>query len=152
MKFENIGLDDQTITSIKRLGITTPTEIQGKSIPLILEGKDVIGESATGSGKTLVFGCGIVEQVESKKGLQSLILTPTRELAEQVKESLKKLSHNKQLKIISVYGGVSISPQISDLKKAEVVVGTPGRLLDHLQRGTINTSKIKLLVLEDYKN
>ncbi len=149
MKFEDIGLNNETVISINKLGITTPTEIQGKSIPLILEGKDVIGESATGSGKTLTFGCGIIERVESKQGLQSLILTPTRELAEQVKESLKKLAANKQLKIISVYGGVSINPQIFDLKKAEVVVGTPGRLLDHLQRGTINTSKINLLVLDE---
>ncbi|MAG20111.1 ATP-dependent RNA helicase [archaeon] len=149
MKFEDIGLDNETVISINKLGITIPTEIQGKSIPLILEGKDVIGESATGSGKTLAFGCGITEHVESKQGLQSLILTPTRELAEQVKESLKKLAANKQLKVISVYGGVSINPQIYDLKKAEVVVGTPGRLLDHLQRGTIDTSKINLLVLDE---
>jgi len=147
--FENLGLANQTVTAIKNLGITTPTEIQIKSIPNIISLKDVIGESATGSGKTLAFGCGIVEQVMPKQGLQALILTPTRELAEQVKTSLKQISYHKNLNIISVYGGVSINPQIHDLSNAEVVVGTPGRLLDHLQRRTIDTSKIKLLVLDE---
>jgi ATP-dependent RNA helicase DeaD len=110
-------------------------------------GKDVVGESATGSGKTIAFGCGIIDQVIPRKGLQALILTPTRELAEQVKDHLKQLSN--QLKIISIYGGVSINPQISDLSRADVVVATPGRLLDHLQRRTINLSKIKVLVLDE---
>jgi len=145
--FENFGLSHQLLTSIRQLGITTPTQIQGLSIPHIMSGKDVIGESATGSGKTIAFGCGIIDQVLPRKGLQALILTPTRELAEQVKDHLKQLSN--QLKIISVYGGVSINPQIQDLSRAEVVVATPGRLLDHLQRRTIDTSKIKLLVLDE---
>ena len=147
--FENFGLDVPTVTTIQRLGITVPTEIQRKSIPHIIAGKDVIGESATGSGKTLAFGCGIIEYVERNKGLQALILTPTRELAEQVKESLKQLSSQKRLNVIPIYGGVSIGPQIRDLSKADVVVGTPGRLLDHVQRRTINTSKIKLLVIDE---
>ncbi len=145
--FEDLGLNASMITSIKRLGFTKPTEIQERSIPDIMQGKDVIGESATGSGKTLAFGAGIVNKVIPGQGLQSLILTPTRELAEQVKEHLKQMSYN--LKIISIYGGVSINPQIEVLHKADVVVGTPGRLLDHLQRNTINTSKIKLLVLDE---
>lgn len=147
--FDNFGLSQEILTTIKKLGFDTPTKIQIKSIPLIIQGKDVIGESATGSGKTLAFGCGIIEHVVPKEGLQALILTPTRELAEQVKEALKELSHEEKLKIIAVYGGVSINPQIHDLSKSEVVVATPGRLLDHLQRGTINTSKIKLLVLDE---
>lgn len=147
--FENFGLDNQTVTAIKKLGITEPTEIQGKSIPAVIEGKDVIGESATGSGKTLAFGCGIIENVEHKKGLQALILTPTRELAEQVKDSLKQLSSQKHLNIMAVYGGVAINPQIQDLARTDVVVGTPGRLLDHLERRTIDTSKIKILVMDE---
>lgn len=147
--FEDLGLDSQTVTAIKNLGITEPTEIQGKSIPYIIEGKDVIGESATGSGKTLAFGCSIMEQVERKMGLQALIMAPTRELAEQVKNSLRQLSYKKHLSIISIYGGVSINPQIDQLTKADVVVGTPGRLLDHIQRRTINLSKIKILVLDE---
>lgn len=147
--FEKFGLSHELLNVIKELGFTEPTQIQGISIPLIMEGVDVIGESATGSGKTLAFGCGIVEHVVPHGGLQALILTPTRELTEQVRSSLSRFSHKKNLSIISVYGGVAIGPQIHNLSKAEVVVATPGRLLDHLQRKTINLSKIKLLVLDE---
>ncbi|MFC1801028.1 DEAD/DEAH box helicase [Nanoarchaeota archaeon] len=147
--FEKFNLSDNLMMAIKRLGFTKPTQVQEKSIPHIVAGKDVVGESATGSGKTLAFGCGVVEHVIPKQGLQALILTPTRELAEQVKEELKKLSSQKHLKVISIYGGVAIDPQIEGLQRAEVAVATPGRLLDHLQRGTIDTSKIKLLVLDE---
>ncbi len=145
--FEDLKLSNELQTAIKRLGFEKPTQIQDKSIPFIVHGKDVVGESATGSGKTLAFGCGIFEHVVPSRGLQALILTPTRELAEQVKNALGKLS--RQLRIISVYGGVSIGPQIDDLVKADVVVATPGRLLDHLQRQTIDVSRIKLLVLDE---
>ena len=121
--FEDFGLDNQIVTTIKELGYTKPTEIQEMSIPQIIEGKDVIGESATGSGKTLAFGLGMVKQVKPGQGLQALILTPTRELTEQVTNSLKQLSRN--LRIISIYGGVSIEPQIHNLQRAEVVIATP---------------------------
>ena len=149
MNFENLGLSNQLLIAIKKLGFNTPTEIQKMSIPDIMAGKDIIGESSTGSGKTLAFGCGIVEQVNPKEGLQALVLTPTRELAEQVKDSLKEISSQKNLRIISVYGGVPINQQIRDIPKSEVVIATPGRLMDHLQRGTINISKIKILVLDE---
>ncbi|MBW3022600.1 DEAD/DEAH box helicase, partial [Candidatus Woesearchaeota archaeon] len=147
--FEQFGLSHELQSTIKKLGYEKPTQIQQLSIPHIIAGKDVIGESATGSGKTLAFGCGIVEKVEPGKGLQALVLTPTRELAEQVRNSLAKLAQHKKLKIISVYGGVSINPQIDDLRRAEVVVATPGRPLDHMERRTINTSKIKIVVLDE---
>lgn len=147
--FEEFGLCSELTAAIERLGFTEPTQIQEASIPHIMDGRDVIGESATGSGKTLAFGCGIVQNAVPGRGLQALILTPTRELAEQVKDSLGQLSCRKPLKIIAVYGGVSINPQIDDLHSAEVVVATPGRLLDHLHRGTIDTSRIKLLVLDE---
>lgn len=147
--FENFGLSHQLQLAIKELGFDRPTQIQERSIPYILEGKDVISESATGSGKTLAFGCGIAEKVTSGEGLQALVLTPTRELAEQVKSSLKKISYHKHLNIIAIYGGVSINPQIHDLSKANVVIATPGRLLDHIQRRTVNLSKIKFLVLDE---
>jgi len=147
--FEQLGLDQALLTTIKRLGFTTPTKIQERSIPLIIDGKDVIGESATGSGKTLAFGCGVIKKVIPNEGLQSLILAPTRELAEQVKNSLRELARGKHYNIIAVYGGVSINTQIQALRKADVVIGTPGRLLDHLQRRTINTKKIKLLVIDE---
>ena len=149
MKFTELRLTKELGDAIARLGFDTPTEIQEKSIPSILKGQDVIGESATGSGKTLAFGCGIIERVIPRKGLQALILTPTRELAEQVKDDIRTFSVNKKLKIITIYGGVGISPQIEDLKRAEVVIATPGRLLDHLQRRTVNLSRVNLLVLDE---
>ncbi len=149
MNFENLGLSNQLLIAIKKLGYNNPTEIQKIAIPEIMAGKDVIGESSTGSGKTLAFGCGIIEHVAPKAGLQALILAPTRELAEQVKDSLRETSNQKKLKIISVYGGVPINQQIKDIPKAEVVIATPGRLMDHLQRGTINISRIKILVLDE---
>ncbi|MBD3304050.1 DEAD/DEAH box helicase [Candidatus Woesearchaeota archaeon] len=147
--FDKFGLSQELATSIKDLGFTDPTQIQGKSIPHIIKGKDVIGESATGSGKTLAFGCGIIENASPGKGLQALILTPTRELTEQVKGVITQLARTKRLNVLSVYGGVAINPQIDRIPKADVVVATPGRLLDHLQRRTIDISKIKMLVLDE---
>ncbi|MBN1645900.1 DEAD/DEAH box helicase [Candidatus Woesearchaeota archaeon] len=146
-KFEQLGISKQLNEAISCLGIIDPTEIQERSIPSILEGKDIVGESATGSGKTLAFGAGIIENVNQGQGIQALVLTPTRELAEQVKESLHSLS--KQLRITAIYGGMAMNPQIVDLTRAEVVVATPGRMLDHLQRGNIDTSKIKIVVLDE---
>ncbi len=149
MKFEELGLSNQLLISIKRLGFDEPTQIQEETIPAVMNGKDVLGESATGSGKTLAFGCAIIEHTIPKKGVQALVVTPTRELAEQVKDMLKKFSYLKPLRIISIYGGVAIEPQMRDLEIAEVVVGTPGRLLDHLERGTIDLSHVKILVLDE---
>ncbi|MBU2634398.1 MAG: DEAD/DEAH box helicase [Nanoarchaeota archaeon] len=149
MKFEDFNLNKELLQSLKELGFQEPTEIQEKSIPPILEGKDVMGESATGSGKTLAFGVGIIKQVIPKQGLQALIVTPTRELAEQVKDSLRIFSKKNNLNIISIYGGVSLDKQVLKLIKAEVVISTPGRTLDHLRRRTINLSKVKLLVLDE---
>ena len=149
MRFEEIGINEQLMPIIKQLGFVGPTLIQEKSIPHILKGKDVIGESATGSGKTLAFSIGVNEQATSSHGLQALVLVPTRELAEQVKSELRRFSSYKRLNIICVYGGVSINPQISDLKRADVVVATPGRLLDHMQRNTIGLSMVRILVLDE---
>jgi|TARA_Y100000310_G_scaffold345315_2_gene463679 ATP-dependent RNA helicase DeaD len=149
MKFNELNISSELLKSIDRLGITKPTEIQEKSIPHILKGNDVIGESATGSGKTLAFGCGILEQVTPNKGVQALVLVPTRELAEQVKESLNNYSTKKSIKVTAVYGGVSINPQMTALKRSEVVVATPGRLFDHMKQRTIDLGKVKILVLDE---
>jgi ATP-dependent RNA helicase DeaD len=148
-KFKQIGLNPSLLRVMKEMNFSEPTEIQEKVIPLALAGNDVIGESATGSGKTLAFGVPIIEKVRVSEGLQALILTPTRELAEQVSKSIKSFSRYNPIKIITVYGGVSIGPQIEGLERAEVVVGTPGRILDHISRRTINLSKIKILVLDE---
>ena len=126
-----------------------PTQIQKKTIPLILSGKDVIAGSATGSGKTLAFAAGILQITEKRKTIQALILTPTRELAEQVGNSFGKFSKYLPYKTVIVYGGVSINPQIEKLKIADIVIGTPGRILDHLSRNTIRLNKVGTLVLDE---
>ncbi|MCZ7401803.1 MAG: DEAD/DEAH box helicase, partial [Candidatus Methanoperedens sp.] len=133
--------------SIKDEKFESPSEIQEKSIPLIVAGKDVIAGSATGSGKTLAFASGILKTCEKGKGIQALILTPTRELAEQVAQAISKFSKYKPLEVIAVYGGVGINPQIRGLQTADIVVGTPGRILDHVERGTISFGRVKTLVL-----
>lgn len=147
--FRKLGISEPILKSIKDEKFENPSEIQEKAIPLILKGKDVIAGSATGSGKTLAFASGILERAEKGQGIQALILTPTRELAEQVAQALKTFSKYRPLKIISIYGGVGINPQIIGLKKSEVVVGTPGRILDHIERKTIKFGNVKTLVLDE---
>ena len=148
-QFRKLGINESILKVIAEEHFTEPSEIQTKSIPLILSGKDVIGGAATGSGKTLAFGSGVIAQCERGKGLQSLILTPTRELSEQVCKALIKFSRYKQLNILPVYGGVGIGPQIQYLPRADIVVGTPGRILDHLERRTIDLRAVKILVLDE---
>ena len=147
--FEKLGLSEPLLKLMRSSGFTEPSEIQEKVIPLVAQGKDVVGSSATGSGKTLAFGLGIIEKIHAGKGVQVLILVPTRELAEQVGTVFKKFSNYKGLNVSIVYGGVNINHQIKSLKEAEIVVGTPGRILDHLERGTINFSHLKTLVLDE---
>ena len=148
-RFRKLGIIEPILKSIEEQKFEHPSEIQEKAIPLIIEGKDVIAGASTGSGKTLVFAAGIIKIAEKGHGIQSLVLTPTRELAEQVSSTISKFSKNKHLEIIPVYGGVSIEPQIRQLKSADVVVGTPGRILDHLNRGTIKFTHLKILVLDE---
>lgn len=148
-KFRKLGISEAVLKSIQEQNFKEPSEIQEKSIPLILEGKDVIAGAATGSGKTLVFASAIIKTAEKGNGVQALILTPTRELAEQVSTTIQRFSKNKHLEIIPVYGGVSINPQMYNLRTADVVVGTPGRILDHLERRTLDLRNIKILVLDE---
>ncbi|MDP3881386.1 MAG: DEAD/DEAH box helicase [Nanoarchaeota archaeon] len=148
-KFKQLGISEGILNVIKQVGFTEPSEIQEKTIPLVLAGKDVIGKSATGSGKTLAFGAGIIDKVKRGEGIQALVLTPTRELAEQVAQSLAKFSKHKGLNIKEIYGGVGIGPQIRALKYADIVVGTPGRILDHLRGRTLFLGKVKFLVLDE---
>ncbi len=148
MKFKELGLSENILKSIEKQGFTEPTEIQSKTIPLVVAGNDVIAQSATGSGKTLAFGAGMLEKTVHGKGIQGLVLTPTRELCEQVRNSLVSFSA-KNLNIVQIYGGVSINPQFEALKTADIVVGTPGRVLDHLSRDSIDFSRVKFLVLDE---
>lgn len=147
--FRKLGLIEPIIKALENEKYVDPTLIQEKTIPAGIEGKDIIAESATGTGKTLAFAAGIIQNCEKGKGIQALILTPTRELAEQITINMRKFSRYKPMNVISVYGGVSINPQISGLYRADVVVATPGRLLDHVQRRTINLSRVKTLVLDE---
>jgi len=147
--FRKLGITDVLARALMDEKFEKPTEIQEKAIPLILQSKDIIGGAATGSGKTLAFGAGIVQNCNHGIGIQSLVLVPTRELAEQVTKELEKFSRYKELEIKAIYGGVSINPQFNELRYADVVVGTPGRILDHLERGSLNLSRVKLLVLDE---
>ena len=147
--FKKLGLPEHLLKAIADEHFVAPSEIQERSIPLILQGKDILAGSATGSGKTLAFGAGVIERTIQGAGMQALILVPTRELAEQVAQSLKTFSKYKQLTILPIYGGVSIRPQIDALPRADVIVGTPGRIIDHLERQTFSLRKITTLVLDE---
>ncbi len=149
MTFEGLGLSPEFLQILDQIGFKEPTEIQKKTIPLALAGKDIIGASATGSGKTLAFGASIIEFSQKKEGLQALVLVPTRELAEQVGKELQRFGKHKRIEVAIVYGGVGIEPQIYAIKRADIVVGTPGRILDHIERRTLNLSTIKTLVLDE---
>ncbi|MFX1511478.1 MAG: DEAD/DEAH box helicase [Promethearchaeota archaeon] len=147
--FKQLGIIEPILQVCAEENFEKPTEIQEKSIPYVIAGKDVIGEAATGSGKTLAFASAIIQRSSRGKGVQALIITPTRELTRQVADMIRSLSKYKPLKVATIYGGVSINPQIQNLRSADVVVGTPGRLLDHIGRGTINLRKVKILVLDE---
>lgn len=148
-EFKEFGLSDKFLRNLEKRFITEPTEIQRKTIPLILEGKDIVGGSATGSGKTLAFSASIIEKVKDASEIQALVLAPTRELAEQISESLKDFSKGFPVEVMSIYGGVSIENQFRKIPSANVVVGTPGRILDHIKRKTLDLSKVKYLVLDE---
>lgn len=148
-KFTKLGLSKELVGVLKQSGFTEPSEIQEKAIPPILAGKDIIGGSATGSGKTLVFASGIIENIKPNNEIQALVLTPTRELAEQVATAIRHFSKNKKLRVLAVYGGVNIETQIRKLAVTDILVGTPGRILDHMNRRTLRLDKIKFLVLDE---
>jgi ATP-dependent RNA helicase DeaD len=147
--FRKLGFCEEILKVLDEVKFEKPSEIQEKSVPLVVAGKDVIACAATGSGKTLAFGSGIIQNVEKEKGVQALVLTPTRELAQQVKESLEFFSKYKEINVCEVYGGVSYNPQVKAIKNSEVVVGTPGRILDHLSQKTLSLDKISILVLDE---
>ena len=147
--FKKLVQDPFVLQSILEYGFEAPTQIQNRTIPLIKEGKDVVGQSSTGSGKTLAFAIPILEFIKPSEGLQSLIITPTRELCQQITKEFRKLARYKQVNIVEVYGGVSIIPQIQKVKNANIVIGTPGRLLDLMDRREINLHNIKILVLDE---
>ena len=149
MDTKGIVLKPEFEKAVMDLGFSEFTEIQEKCIPLIQQGKDVIGMSFTGSGKTAAFGFPSLEKITPGKGIQILVLVPTRELCLQIGKEFRKFTKYRHTDIVEVYGGVSIMPQITNLRHADVVVGTPGRMLDHLSRGTINLSRVMILILDE---
>ncbi|PYZ93076.1 RNA helicase [Salipaludibacillus keqinensis] len=150
MKFEDFQVSNDIKKAIKEMGFEAPSPIQEKIIPQILNKHDVIGQAQTGTGKTAAFGIPLLEHITNEKHVQSLILTPTRELAIQVAGELQKLSKFKNVKTLPVYGGQSIGQQIKSLTRGvEIVVGTPGRILDHLNRRTLKLQNVHTLILDE---
>jgi len=150
--FLKLGVSDDIIKAIQKKGFEEPTPIQEKIIPFILNGEgDLIGQAQTGTGKTAAFGIPIIENItEHTKHTQVLILVPTRELAIQVSEEINSFKGNKNLQIIPVYGGQSIEQQLMKLKKGvDIVVGTPGRLIDHLRRKSLDLRAVRYVVLDE---
>lgn len=149
MKFENMNIQENVLGSLNNIGFKEPTKIQSETIPIIKQGYDVIGQSKTGSGKTAAFGIPLVEKVAKGTRAQALVLAPTRELAKQIASEIRKFSDLKGLSVQTVYGGVSMRPQIMGLKNSEIIVGTPGRILDHMRRGNFDTKNVKMFVLDE---
>ncbi len=152
-KFREMGLSENIIKVLARKGFEEPTPIQEQTIPLLLEGnKDLVGQAQTGTGKTAAFGIPLVERIEdSTPRIEALILTPTRELALQVSDEINSLRGKKKITILPVYGGQNIEIQIRNLAKGDVniVVGTPGRILDHLSRKTLDLSGLRFMILDE---
>jgi len=147
--FKDLGMSEPLVTVLKKHKIIVPTEIQRKAIPLVLEGKDVVGISATGSGKTLAFSAEILEHLTPIGNPQALILTPTRELAEQVASAIRSFAL-KKIKIFAAYGGVKIEEHMKKINSADVVVATPGRLLDLMERGSFNSKEIITVIFDEF--
>jgi superfamily II DNA/RNA helicase len=148
MQFSDFKLREEVLRAISEQGYDLPTGIQEKAIPLILNGQDIIGHSQTGSGKTAAFGLPIINQLQGKQGIRVLVLTPTRELCMQVCDALKSFSKHLRFNVVPVFGGVGIGPQLGALRTADIVVATPGRLLDVMERG-VKLSGVKHLVLDE---
>ena len=149
--FPNMGLKDATQAAISRMDISAPTPIQAQSIPPLVSGRDLIGQARTGSGKTLAFAVPIAERCDPSVGrVQALVLVPTRELAIQVADVVDALASPHGLRVALIYGGRSLGPERAALGKgAQVVIGTPGRTLDHLRQGNLDLGSVRLLVLDE---
>jgi len=155
VSFSTLGLADSLCTPLTRLGYNTPTPIQAKAIPLVLSGTDLLARAQTGTGKTAAFGLPVIERLMLPRAARSfqprgLVLVPTRELAVQVHKALSTYGLPVQLRVTAIFGGVGMGGQIQSLRRgADIVVATPGRLLDHMERRTIDLSKISILVLDE---
>lgn len=151
LSFESLGLTSDRIQQVEKLGFTTPTNIQVQAIPQLLAGRDVVGQSQTGTGKTAAFSLPILEQIDPEnRAVQALILTPTRELAVQVCAAIKTFVGKEDVRVLPIYGGQSIDRQILQLNRgAQIVVGTPGRVIDLLDRGKLQLGQVRFVVLDE---
>jgi ATP-dependent RNA helicase DeaD len=150
MNFDDFKLSKETHKAITKLGFEEPTPIQVSAIPMIMKGMDVIGQAQTGTGKTAAFGIPIIEMFKRAKKPYALILEPTRELAVQVAEEISNISIFKKIQVLPVYGGKSIDTQIRAFRRGvDIVVGTPGRIMDHMNRKTLSLSDLKIVVLDE---
>jgi ATP-dependent RNA helicase DeaD len=150
--FEELGLDQTLLAAIGEMGFERPTEVQARTVPLALSGADLLVQSRTGSGKTCAFGIPLLQKLVSPDvgEVQALVLSPTRELALQVCDELQRLARNTGHRVLPVYGGAAIGPQTQALEEGvQIVVGTPGRVLDHMKRRNLKTDRIKILVLDE---
>lgn len=147
--FGNLGIAPNLLSILTRLNFTVPTPIQRQAIPTALEGKDIVGIAQTGTGKTLAFGLPIIQRLTNQKG-QALILLPTRELALQVDEALRRIGVTLGLRTAVLIGGAAMYQQLRDLaRKPQIIISTPGRLLDHLEQKTLNLNSVNILVLDE---
>ena len=152
VKFEELGLYPQLLRAIKEMGFEEATPIQSQAIPVVMSGVDVIGQAQTGTGKTASFGIPLLMKVDpNNKKTQAIVLSPTRELAIQSAEEIRKLAkYMHGIKVLPIYGGQDISRQIKALKGgATIIIGTPGRVMDHLRRKTIRCDYINTIVLDE---
>ncbi|NJL86555.1 MAG: DEAD/DEAH box helicase [Leptolyngbyaceae cyanobacterium SM1_1_3] len=151
LSFTSLGLSEPQVRQLDKVGFSAPTPIQAQAIPHLLAGRDVVGQAHTGTGKTAAFALPILEQIDPKNpAVQALILTPTRELAVQVCQAIKNVSGDRRIYTLAIYGGQSIERQISRLTKGcQIAVGTPGRVLDLLQRGALKLDQLNWLVLDE---
>ena len=149
--FEGLSIDPRLIDAVGALGFESPTPIQAEAIPPLVSGRDVIGRARTGSGKTAAFGLPVLERVKAGgKSVKALLLCPTRELALQVTDALRSYAAQLPVRVVTLYGGASYGPQLKALSQGvSVVVGTPGRVLDHLERGTLDLTELELFVLDE---
>ena len=151
-KFHSLALPEPLLTNLQSLGYNDMTPIQAASLPLILQQQDVVAQAKTGSGKTAAFGLGILAKINPRYfAIQGLVICPTRELADQVANELRRLARAiENIKILTLCGGTAMRPQIASLEHgAHIVVGTPGRLIDHISRATIDLSTVQTLVLDE---
>ena len=151
MRFNELNVNAGIITALENMEIDTPTPIQEQSIPLLLEGYDVIGQAQTGTGKTFAYAIPLLERIDlNKRYVQALVMCPTRELSLQVSNEISKLSSYLNVRIATIYGGASYEKQFKELKaKPQIVIGTPGRIIDHLERGTLSFNDVNYLVLDE---